>query len=236
MRGGLPKVVDMLRTTNASSVNRKDINMGNKVLLPDEVLHLITNQYDGSLPHPMIFSVSTLRTRKTTYVGVLEFVAPPNTVVLPDWLFDQLQLNKGEMIRLGIVDFLPKANFAKIRPHKTEFIELPDPKAVLEIHLRNFVCLTQGDSININFANKDFKVDILELKPQSQYNTGIIIDTDLTIEFEQPLDYVEPVKKQKEILKDKSQDIMNQNTKAVTIGGMVKENIVFNEEKNVYDP
>ena len=184
----------------------------------------------------MIFSVSTLRTRKTTYVGVLEFVAPPNTVVLPDWLFDQLQLNKGEMIRLGIVDFLPKANFAKIRPHKTEFIELPDPKAVLEIHLRNFVCLTQGDSININFANKDFKVDILEVKPESQYNTGIIIDTDLTIEFEQPLDYVEPVKKQKEIPKDNSQDIMNQNTKAVTIGGMVKENIVFNEEKSVYDP
>ncbi len=37
------------------------------------------------------------------------------------------------MIWLGIVEYLPKANFAKIKPHKTEFINLPDPKAVLEI-------------------------------------------------------------------------------------------------------
>lgn len=87
------------------------------------------------------------------------------------------------MIRLGIVDYLPKATFAKIRPHKTEFIELPDPKAVLEIQLRNYTCLTEGETISINFANKSFKVDILEIKPDSQYKTCIIIDTDLSIEF-----------------------------------------------------
>ncbi len=53
-----------------------------------------------------------------------------------------MKLNEGEIIRLGIADFLPKLNFAKIRPHKTAFIELEDPRSVLEIHLRNFVCLT----------------------------------------------------------------------------------------------
>ena len=133
MWGGLPKVVDMLKAMPAESVQRKDLNSGNRVLLPGEILQTITNQFHGNLPHPMIFSVSTIWTRKTVYVGVLEFVAPPNTVVIPDWIFESLQLNRGEMIWLGIVDFLPKATFAKIRPHKTEFIELPDPKAVLEI-------------------------------------------------------------------------------------------------------
>lgn len=59
----------------------------------------------------MIFSVSTLRTRKTVYVGVLEFVAPEHSIILPFWLFSELGLNEGETIRLGIVDFLPKANF-----------------------------------------------------------------------------------------------------------------------------
>lgn len=40
-------------------------------------------------------------------------------------------------------------------------------------------------------------MDLLDLKPESQYNTGIIIDTDLILEFEQPLDYVEPKPVQK---------------------------------------
>lgn len=59
----------------------------------------------------MIFSVSTLRTRKTVYVGVLEFVAPDAQIILPFWLFSELGLNEGETIRLGIADFLPKASF-----------------------------------------------------------------------------------------------------------------------------
>ena len=71
------------------------------------------------------------------------------------------------MVRLGIADFLPKANFVQIRPHKTEFIELPDPRAVLEIHLRNFVCLSKNETIVINFNDKDYYLDILELKPEN---------------------------------------------------------------------
>jgi len=39
-------------------------------------------------------------------------------------------------------------------------------------------------------------LDILDIKPQNQYNTGIIIDTDLFLDFAPPLDYVEPVKPQ----------------------------------------
>lgn len=104
----------------------------------------------------MIFSVSTLRTRKTVYVGVLEFVAPEHSIILPFWLFRELGLNEGETIRLGIADFLPKANFVQIRPHKTAFIELPDPRAILEIHLRNFVCLTKNETITLNFMGNDY--------------------------------------------------------------------------------
>lgn len=39
------------------------------------------------MPHPMVFSISSLRTRKTVYAGVLEFVAPEHTIILPFWLF-----------------------------------------------------------------------------------------------------------------------------------------------------
>ncbi len=112
MRGGLPKVVDMLKVMSATSFKRPDINIGNKVLLPDEILVNLYNMYPAGLPYPMVFSISSLKTRKTIYAGVLEFIAPPNVVVIPDWIFENLKLTQSEMIRLGIVDFLPKATFA----------------------------------------------------------------------------------------------------------------------------
>jgi len=116
---------------------------------------------------------------------------------MPFWMFKEMKLNEGEIIRLGIADFLPKLNFCKLRPHKTAFIDLEDPRSVLEIHLRNFVCLTQGETICINFMGLEYYLDILELKPINKYKAGIIIDTDLSIDFAPPLDYVEPVRKPK---------------------------------------
>ena len=45
MRGGLPKVLDMLWASPSYIYGRKDLENGNKVLLPPEVLHTITNMY-----------------------------------------------------------------------------------------------------------------------------------------------------------------------------------------------
>lgn len=90
MRGGLPKVVDMTKVMSASSFNRKDINIGNKVLLSEEILHILDKYYPYGLPYPMVFSLSSIKSWKTVYVGVLEFVAPSNFTVIPDWLFNNL--------------------------------------------------------------------------------------------------------------------------------------------------
>jgi ubiquitin fusion degradation protein 1 len=52
-------------------------------------------------------------------------------------------------------------NFIKLRPHKTKFIELDNPKAVLEFQLRNFTCLHEGDTITISTFSGKFDIDIL---------------------------------------------------------------------------
>lgn len=41
--------------------------------------------------------------------------------------------------------------------------------------------------------NPEFKFDIIELKPVSPYKTVSIINCDLNLDFEAPLDYEEPV-------------------------------------------
>ena len=45
MRGGLPKVIDMLRAAPSFMYDRPDLEKGNKVLLPPEVLETLMNTY-----------------------------------------------------------------------------------------------------------------------------------------------------------------------------------------------
>lgn len=58
-------------------------------------------------------------------------------------------------------------NFVKLQPHETKFIELPNPKAVLEIQLRNFTCLHVGDTIRIQTFDGEYDIDIVEIQPKN---------------------------------------------------------------------
>ena len=206
----------MLRVYPSYFFDRPDLESGNKILLPTRILEQITDDHHGNLPYPLCFSISTLRTKRTVYTGVLEFLAPDDSVVMPFWLFSELKLNEGEMVRLGLVEYLPKANFAELRPHKTEFIDLPDPRSVLELHLSNFTCLTKNETITITHEGRPYQLDILQLKPENQYNAAIIIDTDLNIDFAPPLDYVEPPK---QFRKDLDDEIINENGEFTAFAG-----------------
>lgn len=119
----------------------------------------------------MIFSITSLRNNKTVYAGVLEFVAQEEQCILPNWMFNNMSLQYDEMINVTLAPPLPKAQFLKLTPHETAFIDLPDPRSFLEIKFRNFVCLTQGDTIHIQKDyGKDEKVycfDVTEVKPNS---------------------------------------------------------------------
>lgn len=61
----------------------------------------------------------------------------------------------------------------------------------LETTLRNFSCLTTGDSIMVAYNNKKYYIDIIETKPS---NAISIIETDCEVDFAPPLDYKEPEK------------------------------------------
>ena len=61
----------------------------------------------------------------------------------------------------------------------------------LETTLRNFSCLSTGDSIMVAYNNKKYYIDIIETKPASAIS---IIETDCEVDFAPPLDYKEPEK------------------------------------------
>lgn len=105
-------------------------------------------------------------------------------------MMQNLALEEGEIVNLKSAS-LPKGTYVKLQPHTTDFIDITNPKAVLETTLRNFSCLTVGDQITINYNNRQYFIDIVEAKPRAAIS---VIETDCEVDFAPPLDYVEPTR------------------------------------------
>ena len=98
--------------------------------------------------------------KKKSYCGVLEFIAEEGKCYLPNWMMDNLLAEEGQEVIITTQN-LPKGNFLKIQPHETAFIELTNPKAILENELTNYSCLMEGENININYNGKDYAIKIV---------------------------------------------------------------------------
>lgn len=83
---------------------------------------------------------------------------------------------------------LSKATFVKFRARSVDFLEINNPRALLEVTLRKFTCLTVGDTIKITHLNKNFELDVREVQPNG---AASIIETDCNVDFDEPLGYKE---------------------------------------------
>lgn len=100
-----------------------------------------------------------------------------------------LGIQEGKVIKCQSAN-LPLGKFVKLQPQSTDFLDITDPKAVLENALRNFSTLTKGDILSIQYNDHIYGLHVTEIKPESE---GIsIVETDLEVDFEPPVGYVEP--------------------------------------------
>jgi ubiquitin fusion degradation protein 1 len=166
---------------------RKEVDRGGKIILPASALDHLTRLH---IQFPMLFKLNNRSKSRETHCGVLEFVAEEGRCYLPYWMMRNLLLNEGELIQVEYVN-LEIAKFAKFQPQSVDFLEISNPKAVLENSLRNFATLTKGDVISINYNDKDYEVCILETRPG---NAVSIIECDMDVDFAAPVGYQEPAK------------------------------------------
>ena len=61
---------------------------------------------------------------------------------------EQLHLNEGQMCQIEYTN-LPSATFAKFKPQSTDFLNISNPRAMLEVELRKFACLTKNDILSV---------------------------------------------------------------------------------------
>ncbi|KAF9162962.1 ubiquitin fusion degradation protein [Actinomortierella ambigua] len=163
---------------------RQNVNYGGKIILPQSALAKLASLH---IQYPMLFELS--RGSQSTHAGVLEFIAEEGRVYLPHWMMKTIGLEEGGLVTVKSVS-LRLGNFVRIQPQSVDFLDISDPKAVLENALRNFSTLTQGDKIEILYNDKVYAIEVLEIKPAL---AGIsIVETDLEVDFAPPVGYQEP--------------------------------------------
>jgi ubiquitin fusion degradation protein 1 len=186
---------------------REDINLSNSIILPSSALNRLSNikNFDNS-KEPILFKILNIELQMYTHCGVKDFTAEEGFCYLPENMFDKLCLEEGQKVNLRALKLRP-GTFIKLQPHKTEFIENPNTKTILEYNLREYFCVTEGDTISVKFGKKIYNIDVLECKPDKQIRT---LNCNLEVDFAPPKDYKEPINNKKE-----------------------KSNIIFKSEKDI---
>ncbi|KAI0082817.1 UFD1-domain-containing protein [Panus rudis PR-1116 ss-1] len=166
---------------------RENLSYGGKIVMPPSALANLSNM---DIQSPWMFKLrNPQNSAASTHAGVLEFIAEEGCVHLPHWMMKTLRLEEGDAIRVTGTE-LPKGKFVKLQAQQVHFLEVSDPKAVLEQALRNFSALTQGDIIEIIYNSIVFGFLVMETRPGGE---GIsVLDTDLEVDFAAPVGYVEP--------------------------------------------
>ncbi|XP_074295067.1 uncharacterized protein LOC141622935 [Silene latifolia] len=177
--------VQSYRCYPSSFIEKPHLEKGDKIIMPPSALDRLAFLH---IEYPMLFELSNLSVSRVTHCGVLEFVADEGLIYLPYWMMENLLLQEGDIVQVKNAS-LSKGTFVKLQPHTKDFLDISNPKAVLETSLRNFSCLTTGDTIMVAYNNKRFFIDVVETKPSSAVS---IIETDCEVDFAPPLDYKEP--------------------------------------------
>jgi len=160
-----------------------------KILLPPSALNTLAQLH---IEYPMLFELIPHNGAKRLHCGVLEFVADEGQMFMPFWMMENMQLEEGDLITVRNAS-LDKGTFVKFRPQSTAFIELANPRAVLERTLAKYTCLTKNETIRIFYNSRTYDIDVVELKSaRGPADAVSIIEADVNVDFDAPADYVEP--------------------------------------------
>ncbi|KAK4228415.1 ubiquitin fusion degradation protein 1 [Podospora fimiseda] len=175
-------------TVMAPGAERPEINYGSKIFLPPSSLEKLSRLH---IQWPIMLELVNGALGKHTHAGVLEFVAEEGRAYIPQWMMNTLGLDVGDMIQIKTTS-LELAKLVKLQPQSTNFLDITDPRAVLERAFRNFATLTKGDLFSFEYNNEIYEMAVLEVKPETEKMGVCMIETDVSVDFAPPVGYVEP--------------------------------------------
>ena len=172
----------------APGAERPELNYGSKIFLPPSALDKVSRMH---VQWPLLLELTNGAKGTHTHCGVLEFVAEEGRTYIPQWMMVSLQLDVGDMIQVRTTS-LALAKMVRLQPQSTKFLDISDPRAVLERAFRNFATLTKGDVFNFEYNDDVYDMAVLDVQPSSDKMGVCMIETDVSVDFAAPLGYIEP--------------------------------------------
>lgn len=169
-------------------------NFGGKVLLPQCVLEDLANL---GAPAPYTFEISHSNRLYVSHIGVLEFTANSEEIRVPEWLYQQLELDQCGLVTVTYKQLKPGKSI-ELLPHSVDFLEIDNPKKELEKCLVNYQVLTRGDEILCKFDEVGpIRFTVNKINPDN--DAIYIVDVDLIVEFLPPIGYEEKIEREKTV-------------------------------------
>ena len=145
----------------------------------------------------------------STIFTIMDFCEETDAIYMPNNFYQQIDVDMLLMsdnnIKFNIVNTpLQKATKITLKPFRSSFYQIPNPKQYLEIHMkRNYTVLRENQIISLIFKDSflDFDITSLTGGEEAEAEEGAeenkkecysIIDTDIEVLFEKSYDYVEP--------------------------------------------
>lgn len=153
-------------------------SLGGRVILPQSALQEIINLENTHFP--LIFEISSETYKTKIHAGVKDFNAPEGYILMPRWIMDNIQIDNDYPVYVRTVT-LTKGTYTKLQPVDKNFLELEQPKEVLETTLRSYLTLQTGQFVKIFFENESYILNVIETKPA---NVIDILNTDLEVDFD----------------------------------------------------
>ncbi len=172
-------------------------NYSSKVLLPHRMLQELAN-LNYELPY--IFEIIHENGLVSTACSVLDFALETNDIYIPSWMYEQLSLEDSRKVTLKYMK-AKKGEGIILRPHSTDFLEVENPREELEKGLFDYHVLTVGDEILLNFEDfGNMRFTVINVFPED-VDTIYLVDTDLNVDFKEPIGYYKKIEDEKTVLK-----------------------------------
>ena len=174
---------------HSSITNNTALNASGKVILPQSVLSHILDISHNEITSPLIFTIVKDGIEIIT-VGVEEFSGAENYIYLPHYIIEQHWLPYESEVTIKF-EKVKKGTKIELEPHKTSFLDskLKEKKFLESYISKYYPVLCKGSIILIKDGGDEFYINIKDTVP---HDIILTVDTDIEVEFAQPLDYVKP--------------------------------------------
>lgn len=166
--------------------SKKELNMGNKVLLPKIILNMIS-VYDN-LNFPLTIKINDI------ILGINEILEDIDIIYIPVHFCNKLNITEPTTVNLEFLNHdIVKGTFLKLKPHNSKFYTIRNTKEYLEENIKKYYTHLENNTlIKFPYYDEILYFDVIETKPE---NIICVIDTELEVDFEKAYDYKEPEKK-----------------------------------------